>query len=121
MITLPVEAASSVETVPVSVAATGAAFAASAGTVHAFDVRVQTDSVASPVTAGASGAAYPVSAGTITPIVPDPYTGEYEVTPTEETQVLLTLNKNMTQNVTINPIPSNYGKITWNGAVLTVS
>lgn len=121
MITLPVEAASSVETVPVSVAATGAAFAATAVTVHAFDVRVQTGSVASPVTAGASGAAYPVNAGAIERIVPDPYTGEYEVTPSEETQILQTMNKNMTQNVTINPIPSDYGRITWNGSVLTVS
>lgn len=51
----------------------------------------------------------------------DPYTGEYEVTPTTETQTLTTVGKRMTDNVTINPIPSNYGLITYNGAVLTVS
>lgn len=51
----------------------------------------------------------------------DPYTGAYEVTPSQETQTLETENKRMTGNVTINPIPSNYGLITWNGAFITVS
>ena len=51
----------------------------------------------------------------------DPYTGAYEVTPTTETQTLATVGKRMTDNVTINPIPSNYGRIEYNGAVLTVS
>lgn len=51
----------------------------------------------------------------------DPYTGAYEVTPSGETQVLETNNLRMTGNVTINPIPSNYGLITWNGAFITVS
>lgn len=60
------------------------------------------------------------------PIVRDggefqPYEGEYEVTPSLETQVLETNGLRMTRNVTINPIPSNYGLITWNGSVLTVS
>lgn len=51
----------------------------------------------------------------------DPYEGEYTVTPTTETIVLETLNKDMEQNITINPIPSNYGLITYNGSVITVS
>lgn len=51
----------------------------------------------------------------------DPYTGAYEITPSQETQTLETENKRMTGNVTINPIPSNYGLITWNGAFITVS
>lgn len=50
----------------------------------------------------------------------DPYTGDYVVTPSEETQTLETYNKRMTDNVTINPIPSNYGRIAWNGATLLV-
>ena len=49
------------------------------------------------------------------------YQGSYEVTPSAETQVLHTTGKNMSQNVVINPIPSNYGLISWNGSVLTVS
>lgn len=51
----------------------------------------------------------------------DPYTGAYEVTPSGETQTLETENKRMTGNVTINPIPNNYGLITWNGSIITVS
>lgn len=54
-------------------------------------------------------------------IMPPSYEGEYEITPTEETQVLATENHYMTGNVVINPIPVNYGLITWNGNVLTVS
>ena len=55
------------------------------------------------------------------PIYPNPYTGNYTVTPTGETQTLSTADLMMTQDVTVNPIPSNYGLITWNGSTLTVS
>lgn len=51
----------------------------------------------------------------------NPYTGAYEVTPSAETQTLLTDGLRMTDNVVINPIPNNYGLITWNGSVITVS
>ena len=51
----------------------------------------------------------------------NPYLGPYTVTPTQSTQVLYTDEHSMTDNVTVNPIPSNYGLITWNGSVLTVS
>lgn len=51
----------------------------------------------------------------------DPYTGNYTVTPSAEEQVLQTENLRMTDNITINPIPQNYGLITWNGSYLTVS
>ena len=49
------------------------------------------------------------------------YEGAYEVTPTQSAQVLPTEHRSMAQNVVINPIPSNYGLITWDGSVLTVS
>ena len=49
------------------------------------------------------------------------YTGQTEVTPSEETQTLQTANRTVLQNIIINPIPSNYGRITWNGSTLTVS
>lgn len=49
------------------------------------------------------------------------YDGPYEVTPSNQMQTLNTDDLLMTQNVTINPIPSNYGLITWNGSTLTVS
>lgn len=51
----------------------------------------------------------------------DVYEGSYEVTPSAETQTLNTSGLMMSQDVTINPIPSNYGLITWNGSTLTVS
>lgn len=49
------------------------------------------------------------------------YTGDYTVTPGETAVVLQTNYKTMTDNVTIEPIPSNYGLITWNGSTLMVS
>jgi len=49
------------------------------------------------------------------------YTGAYEFTPTRSTQVIEIANKKATADITINPIPKNYGLITWNGSVLTVS
>lgn len=52
---------------------------------------------------------------------PTPYTGDYEVTPTQEEQTLYTRNKTMTANVVVHKIPPQYGLITWNGAILTVS
>lgn len=49
------------------------------------------------------------------------YDGAHEVTPSEEIQILETEGKALNENIVINPIPSNYGLITWNGATLTVS
>lgn len=54
-------------------------------------------------------------------VVQGDYDGPYEVTPTEQTQTLATAGKSLGSNVVINPIPRNYGRITWNGSVLTVS
>ena len=50
-----------------------------------------------------------------------PYTGEYEFTPSGETQTIPTENRALAHDIIINPIPSNYGLVTWNGSVLTVS
>lgn len=54
------------------------------------------------------------------PVV-DIYEGPYEATPSRETQTLVTENLMMSRNVTINPIPSNYGLITYSGSIITVS
>lgn len=51
----------------------------------------------------------------------DPYEGAYEIVPSSEDQILQTNNLRMTDNVTVKAIPNNYGLITWNGAILTVS
>lgn len=49
------------------------------------------------------------------------YNGPTTVTPSLETQTLATSGKKLNSNITINPIPSNYGLITYDGSVLTVS
>lgn len=49
------------------------------------------------------------------------YGGAYEVTPAANEQTLPTAGKFMAEDVTVTAIPSNYGLITWNGQVLTVS
>ena len=51
----------------------------------------------------------------------NPYGGSYTVTPDNNYQVLSTKDKMLSQNITINPIPNNYGLITWDGSTLTVS
>ena len=50
-----------------------------------------------------------------------PYTGRYTFTPSEETQTVSIQGKTASRDIIINPIPNNYGLITWNGAILTVS
>lgn len=52
---------------------------------------------------------------------PPTYHGGYEITPSEETQTLSTHGKLLESDVVVNPIPNNYGLITWNGSVITVS
>lgn len=54
-------------------------------------------------------------------VLPPAYTGTYEVTPGDTEQVLETENLYMTDNIVINPIPSNYGLVTYNGSTITVS
>ena len=49
------------------------------------------------------------------------YTGATEFTPTDEVQTVPIAGKTPAQDIIINPIPSNYGLITWNGSTLTVS
>lgn len=48
------------------------------------------------------------------------YDGPAEITPSEETQVLPTSGKAAPSNIIVNPIPSNYGRIAWDGTKLTV-
>ena len=49
------------------------------------------------------------------------YDGETNITPTTEQQILATSGKAVLRDIIIDPIPSNYGLITWNGSTLTVS
>jgi hypothetical protein len=54
-------------------------------------------------------------------IANDKYHGEYEFTPSSQSQTIATAGLVLSENITIDPIPSNYGLITWNGSTLTVS
>lgn len=60
-----------------------------------------------------------LSVPTVTPV--EPYEGSYEFTPSGERQEIEIENKRATENIVINPIPDNYGLITWDGSVITVS
>ena len=58
--------------------------------------------------------------GTYMPVYPESYTGDLVVKPSEETQVLQTEHLTMPGNVIVEPIPSNYGRIAYNGTALLV-
>lgn len=51
----------------------------------------------------------------------DEYDGPYSLVPGDVAQTLGTAGLLMVENVTVGAIPSNYGKISWDGAALTVS
>lgn len=54
-------------------------------------------------------------------VTAEEYDGPYDATPYSAAQTFATTGKLMTADFTVNPIPSNYGLVTWDGAVLTVS
>lgn len=49
------------------------------------------------------------------------YEGDYAFTPSDEAQTISIEGRTASQDIVINPIPSNYGLITWDGRTLTVS
>lgn len=49
------------------------------------------------------------------------YIGPYSVTPSARTQLLQTSGKVLTSNIVVEPIPQNYGLISWNGSTLSIS
>lgn len=49
------------------------------------------------------------------------YTGSYDFIPTESAQTISISGLTASANIIVEPIPSNYGRITYNGATLTVS
>ena len=51
----------------------------------------------------------------------DYYEGATTFTPSDTVQVIQTKDLVLGDDITIEPIPSNYGRIEWNGAYLTVS
>lgn len=82
-----------------------------------------TDSIIE-VAPAVSPAAVSVTAELFTDVISseaEHYTGAYTFTPSTETQTIDIGGMIATGDITINPIPSNYGLITWNGNTLTVS
>lgn len=65
---------------------------------------------------------FDVSFDSVTEIpVTDYFDGEYEYTPTDTEQTIPIIGLTARRNITINPVPPNYGHISWNGAYITVS
>ena len=60
------------------------------------------------------GAAYQPQAGEI-------YEGPFEFTPGDEEQTIATEGKSVTENIIINAIPTNYGKVSWDGAIINIT
>ena len=88
----------------------------------AIPMQVSVSQVNLPVSIGASAVGLPVGIGASYQMVEgETYEGPYEFTPTQETQTVPTADKVLLENIIIHPIPQNYGLITWNGAVITVS
>lgn len=83
--------------------------------VATYDDTLPMDVTSSEETIGMNiGASYSMSNA-------DPFEGSYEYTPSEQTQTIPINDLRATQDIVINPIPSNYGLITWDGITLTVS
>ena len=74
------------------------------------------------VSFGATGDEFTVDFENVQEVSPaEYYEGSYNVTPTQAQQVLPTQGLVSLHDFVIEPIPSNYGLITWNGSTLTVS
>lgn len=87
--------------------------------VSSIDVKVDFNDDADFNVSFADGDAFDVDFGYIPP--QHEYEGSYEVTPTDQAQTLLTADKILAANIVIDPIPNNYGLITYNGSTITVS
>lgn len=77
----------------------------------AVNMTVAADTVEIPA---AIGATYVMSSSPA-------FEGPYEYTPTADTQTINIEGYRAIEPIIINPIPSNYGLIQWNGSVLSVS
>lgn len=66
----------------------------------------------------------PIQVDVETPVVAGiakEYKGECDITPTNEKQVFNTEGMRCPQNFIVEPIPQNYGLITYNGSTIIVS
>lgn len=108
--------------VPVAVGGTAAAVQVGIVQDGGIGMNAAPLSASAPVSAGCIDAAIQAGIGAAYySIEGEIYDGPYSATPSDHEQVLQTANKVMTRDVVIAPIPSNYGKISYNGSTITVS
>ena len=81
-------------------------------------ITAQAKTVAASVDAQAKSIDTKVEKGI--PIFPE-YAGATVFTPSQVEQTIPTQNTILLDNITIKPIPNNYGLITYNGSYITVS
>lgn len=62
-----------------------------------------------------------LSAAEVVNIGANTYDGPYEWTPSTEAQTVQINGKQAQADIIIQPIPNNYGLVTYNGSVITVS
>lgn len=48
------------------------------------------------------------------------YTGGYEFTPNDDTQIVATAGQVLEQDIVINPVPNTYGHVAWDGRFISV-
>lgn len=66
--------------------------------------------------------AFPVALGiSVNTVAGEHYTGETDFIPSAEAQTIRTAGLIMDGDIIVEPIPSNYGLITWNGSYIRVS
>lgn len=83
---------------------------------------VAVSNVSVPMTAQASNMGLHMEMGVTCEMHNYPeYVGEYAFTPRAEEQIIPTEGFALLRNISIAPIPNNYGLITWNGSTLMVS
>lgn len=88
----------------------------------AYDLTVSAIDQTYPLDYAGTVQTYGLNVGvTIETVAGEHYTGLTEVTPSQDVQILETQGLFTDDNIRINPIPSNYGLITWDGSILTVS
>ena len=85
-------------------------------------MRVATSSAPVPVAVGGTAAALQVAVAAGYTMSPEEhYHGEYTWTPSAVAQVIPAAGLVAEQDFVIEPIPNNWGLITWDGTTITVS
>ena len=119
---IPMTVATSEEAVQIGAGSNSVGLSVSVAATHQIPLNVAASNQLIGVTAGSDQARLHVSCVSNITVADFPsYDGPFSFMPSTETQVIHVRNKVAYQDITIDPIPSNYGQISWNGSVITVS